>query len=114
VVEAWLRAVQEGDLSALLGLLDEHAVLRADYGATSVRLEGADEIAASATTAAHLASHSVPVLLGGRPGVAAVLHGRVVSLLAFELDDHDRIVGLDVLADPARLAGLDLGTALDA
>ncbi|MDQ4215235.1 sigma-70 family RNA polymerase sigma factor [Microbacterium sp. ASV81] len=113
VVDAWLLAVQEGDLSRLLGLLDENAVLHADYGASAVRLEGAAEIAASARTAAHLATHSVPVLLGGRPGVAAVLRGRVVSLMAFEIDG-DRIVGLDVLADQARLAGLDAATLLGA
>ena len=109
VVDAWLQAVQEGDLTHLLALLDENAVLRADYGTSAVRLEGAAEIAASATMAARLASHSVPVLLGGRPGVAAVLQGRVVSLMAFEIVDG-RIVGLDVLADPERLALLDLDT----
>jgi len=113
VVDAWLRAVQEGDLAALLALLDERAVLDADDGSSSVRLDGAARIAESARTAAHLASHSLPVLIGGRPGVAAVLHGRVVSLMAFDLGADDRIVGLDVLADPRRLAGLDAGTLAD-
>jgi len=37
-----------------------------------------------------------------------VLSGRVVSVMAFEIED-DHIVRLDVLADPARLA--DLGVA---
>ncbi|WP_348786491.1 sigma-70 family RNA polymerase sigma factor [Leifsonia sp. NPDC080035] len=112
VVDAWLRAVQDGDLSSLLALLDADAVLDADYGSSVVRLRGADEIAASAVTAARLAAHSIPILLGGRPGVAAVVHGRVASLMAFELGDDGRIVGLDVLADPERLAGLDLSAAL--
>ncbi|MFF2052941.1 sigma-70 family RNA polymerase sigma factor [Leifsonia sp. NPDC058194] len=108
VVAAWLRAVQDGDLAGLLSLLDERAVLTADYGSSTVRLDGAAEIAASATGAARLAAHSVPVLIGRRPGVAAVLHGRVVSLMAFELDAAGRIVGLEVLADPLRLAAIDL------
>jgi len=67
----------------------------------------------SARTAAHLASHSLPGLIGGRPGVAAVLNGRVVSLMAFDLGADERIVGLDVLADPRRLAELDLGAIAD-
>ena len=112
VVEAWLRAVQDGDLAALLALLDPDAELTAEVGGSTVRLRGADEIAASATTAARLAAHSVPVLIDGRPGVAAVVDGRVVSLLAFELGEDDRILGLDILTDPDRLAGLDLAAVL--
>lgn len=113
VVDAWLSAVQQGDLTGLLALLDEHAVLDADYGSSRVQLAGAAEIADSARTAARLASHSLPVLIGGRPGVAAVLHGRVVSLMAFDLGADERIVGLDVLAEPRRLAELDLGALAD-
>ena len=58
--------------------------------------------------AGRLAAHSIPVLIDGRPGVAAVMHGRVVSIMAFDLDG-DRIVGLDVLADLMRLEGLGAG-----
>ena len=92
----------------LLSLLDDGAALGADYGTSEQHLVGAEEIAAQAVLSARLAAHSTPVLLGGRPGVAAVLSGRVVSVMAFEIED-ERIVRLDVLADPARLA--DLGVA---
>jgi len=51
------------------------------------------------------------VLLDGRPGVAAVLEGRLVSLMAFDIDDG-RIVGLDVLADPDRLREVDVDRLL--
>lgn len=47
----------------------------------------------------------------GAPGVAAVIDGRVVSLMAFTID-ADRIVGLAVLADPARLSHLDVAGIL--
>ncbi len=105
VLDAWLRAVQEGDLSALLALLDEGAVLHADYGRGRLQtIEGASAIAEQATLAARLAQSSVPVLIDGRPGVAAVVDGRVVSVMAFDIDGG-RIVGLDVLFDPACLAG---------
>jgi RNA polymerase sigma-70 factor (ECF subfamily) len=108
LVDAWLAAAQRGDVRRLLSLLDDGAVLDADYGTSEQHLVGAEEIAAQAVLSARLAAHSTPVLLGGRPGVAAVLSGRVVSVMAFEIED-DRIVRLDVLADPARLA--DLGVA---
>lgn len=102
IVEAWLLAVQGGDLTALLRLLDEKAVLHADLGTTVTTIHGAADIAGQAALSARLAAHSTPVLIDGVPGVAAVIGGRVVSLMAFRVD-ADRIVGLDVLADPVRL-----------
>ncbi|WP_309064873.1 sigma-70 family RNA polymerase sigma factor [Microbacterium sp.] len=110
LVEAWLTAAQEGDFDALLGLLDEDAVLHADYGTGHETVTGAGEIAAKATLAARLAAHSTPVLIDGEPGVAAVLHGRVVSLMRFRVDD-ERITGLEVLADPVRLARVEVPQA---
>ncbi|MGC5221198.1 sigma-70 family RNA polymerase sigma factor [Micromonospora sp. DT81.3] len=111
VVEAWLSAAQGGDLAALLALLDDSAVLQADYGTGTRTIEGARDIVAQAALAARLAAHSTPVLIGGLPGVAAVLAGRVVSLMAFDVDE-DRIIGLHVLADPERLAGLGVERVL--
>ncbi len=107
VVEAWLLAVQRGDLGDLLALLDEDVVLRADYGSRGGEVvAGARALADRAATFARVAAGSVPVLVDGRPGVMAVRDGRVLSLMAFEITDG-RITALDVLADPARLAGLD-------
>ena len=111
MVEAWLAAAQGGDLAALLALLDDRAVLHADYGTATRTIEGARDIVAQAALAARLAAHSTPVLIGGLPGVAAVLEGRVVSLMAFDVDE-DRIIGLHVLADPERLAGLGVERVL--
>jgi RNA polymerase sigma-70 factor (ECF subfamily) len=111
IVHAWLAAVERGDFAALLELLDEGAVLHADYGEHAQQLRGAREIAEQAMLAARLAAHSTPVLIDGMPGVAAVLQGRVVSLMAFALE-REHIVALDVLADPARLAELDLPGSL--
>ncbi|MEV5637995.1 hypothetical protein AB0K73_17975 [Agromyces sp. NPDC052230] len=105
IVDAWLAAAKDGDLGALLSLLDDGAVLRADFGTSTQRLEGARTIAEQAVLSGRLAAHSTPILIDGRPGVAAVMGGRVVSIMAFEISD-DRIVGLDVLADPARLEAL--------
>lgn len=113
VVDAWLAAATGGDLTALMSLLDDGAVLRADYGATTQTVEGARAIAEQAVLSGRLAAHSTPILIGGRPGVAATLHGRVVSMMAFDLVD-DRIVGLHVLADPERLDALGVDRILRA
>ena len=105
IVEAWLAAVRDGDIRALLALLDDGAVLHADYGATRQVVEGARSIADQAVLAARLAAHSTPILIDGRPGVAAVVNGRAVSVMAFDIVG-DRIVALDVLGDPERLTAL--------
>ncbi|MFK3677004.1 sigma-70 family RNA polymerase sigma factor [Microbacterium sp. NPDC090218] len=107
LVDAWLTAAQEGDLAALLGLLHEDATLHADYGTSTQTLLGAEEIGAQAVLAARLAAHSTPVLIDGRPGVAATFGDRLVSLMSFEIEDG-RIVALHVLADPARLGGIEI------
>ena len=44
---------------------------------------------------AHVDAHSTPILIDGRPDVAAVMRGPVVSILAFDIDG-DRIAGLGV------------------
>ena len=111
LVDAWLAAAQGGDLRALLALLDDDAVLHADYGTSSLTIQGAGDIAAQATLAARLAAHSTPVRIDGMPGVAAVLGGRVVSLMAFELQG-ERIIALHVLADPERIAQLGVESML--
>lgn len=112
IVESWLAAAQTGDLTALLSLLDDGAVLHADYGESSQTVEGARAIAEQAVLSGRLAAHSTPILIDGRPGVAAVMHGAVVSIMAFDLDG-ERIVGLRVLADPARLERLGVAAAIE-
>lgn len=112
IVNAWLAAAQHGDLGALLELLDDGAVLRADYGTSTQLVEGRRSIAEQAVLSGRLAAHSTPILIGGRPGVAAVMAGRVVSIMAFDIEG-DRIAGLDVLADPGRLEALGVQRLLD-
>jgi len=111
LVDAWLAAVVSGDLRALLHLLDENAVLHADFGARPQVVAGARDIAAQAVLSARLAAHSTRVLIDGMPGVAALRDGRAVSIMAFELDG-ERIVALHVLADSHRLAELGIARML--
>lgn len=107
LVDAWLKAVEDGDIGALLELLDDGAVLHADFGTHTQVLSGMNDIAAQASLLARLAAHSTPVLIDGAPGVAAVVDGRVVSIMAFTIE-QERITALKVLADPRRLAELDV------
>jgi RNA polymerase sigma-70 factor, ECF subfamily len=108
IVDAWLVAARDGDLTALLSMLDDGVTLHADFGSATQVVEGAQAIAEQAVLSGRLAAHSTPILIDGRPGVAAVMHGRVVSIMAFEIVEG-RIVSLDVLADGSRLSGLELG-----
>lgn len=107
LVDAWLVAVQDGDLQALLDMLDENAVLHADYGERTQIIVGSADIASQAVLMARLASHSTPVLIDGLPGIAATHHGRVASIMAFDIADG-HIVSLHVLADARRLTKLGL------
>ncbi|WP_016905593.1 sigma-70 family RNA polymerase sigma factor [Streptomyces xiaopingdaonensis] len=106
IIDAWLTAAQDGDLTELLALLDDGAVLHADYGNSTQTITGARAIAAQAVVSGRLAEHSTPILIDGRPGVAAIMNGRVVSIMAFDIDG-DRITGLSVLADRERLPDLN-------
>ena len=105
IVDAWLAAAIDGDVRALLALLDDGAVLRADYGSTTQVVSGAGAIAQQAVLSGRLAAHSTPVLVDGRPGVIAVMHERIVSIMTFDIRG-DRILALDVCADPTRLAAV--------
>ncbi|GAA1769162.1 sigma-70 family RNA polymerase sigma factor [Agromyces humatus] len=111
IVHAWLAAARDGNLVELLSLLDDGAVLKADYGTSKQIVEGAQAIAEQAVLSGRLAAHSTPILIDGRPGVAAVMHDHVVSIMAFDIVG-DRIVGIEVLADPARLEALGVQRVL--
>jgi len=105
LVDAWLLAVRAGDIDALLDLLDEGAVLRADDGSRRQLIRGARGIADSAARMHRVAAHLAPVLIDGEPGAAAIAHDRIVSLMSIQIRDG-RILRLDVLADPGRISAL--------
>jgi RNA polymerase sigma factor (sigma-70 family) len=111
VVDAFFAAARAGDFEALVALLDPDVVLRADGGGhparPSVVLHGPAAVAGQARTAAKLAGSVRPVLVNGGAGVVSVVAGKVFSVMAFTVRD-DRIVAVEVLYDPARLAAPDL------
>jgi RNA polymerase sigma-70 factor (ECF subfamily) len=115
VVTAYLAASQTGDFSALLAILDPDAVLRADASAVEASARanvpgiapevcGRDPVAnifrgrARAAQLAQVDGYSGLVFApGGRPRV-------VVDFVV----DNDRIVEISMIAEPERIAALDL------
>ncbi|KPC61611.1 sigma-70 family RNA polymerase sigma factor [Streptomyces chattanoogensis] len=113
VVDAFLTAARGGDLEALLAVLDPDVVVRSDGGSLrpSGVVRGAPAVAEGAITFARLAEFTRPALVNGAAGAVAVSHGRPVSVAAFTVT-RGKVVALDILTDPERLARLDL-TVLD-
>lgn len=114
VVDAFLAASRGGDFAALVDVLDPEVVARSDGGALlpSLVRRGAAEVASQAITFARLAEAARPVLVNGLPGVVALAESRAMSVMAFTVRDG-RIIALDILTDPERLARIDLGAVVD-
>jgi RNA polymerase sigma-70 factor (ECF subfamily) len=108
IVDVWLAAARGGDLAGLVSLLHPDAVLRVDTGAADSKLvRGAAAIAAQATAFRAPGLTARYALVNGGPGIVSTVDGRVTAVLAFTVAG-DRIVEVDVLADPQRLAALNL------
>jgi RNA polymerase sigma-70 factor (ECF subfamily) len=118
VVDAFMAAARDGDFDALLNVLDPDVILRADEGALAVS-GGRAHVVRGAVAVAHQArAFSTrgllvqPALVNGVVGaVSFAPDGTPLSVGAFTVRG-DKIVAFDILADPERLARLDL-TVLD-
>jgi RNA polymerase sigma-70 factor (ECF subfamily) len=112
VVNAFLAASRRGDFDGLLAVLDPDVILRADTGllpfAARGPVVGAATVAGQAMTFARLAPLSRPALVNGTPGFVAVRNGTVQTVIGFTVV-ADRIVEIDILADPGRLRHVDAG-----
>jgi RNA polymerase sigma-70 factor, ECF subfamily len=111
VVDAFFAAARDGDFEALVAVLHPDVVLRSDGGTkrpdATVLVHGARTVAGRAMTFANLAPYVRPALINGAAGVVVAPEGRVFSVLGFTVADG-RIVAIDALVDPDRLAQLDL------
>ncbi|MGH3210971.1 MAG: RNA polymerase subunit sigma-70, partial [Trebonia sp.] len=86
-------------------------VLRADTAAGPVLAVGAHDVAGRAAMFAGLAARVRPVLVNGVPGVLAVTaDGSPMAVMAFTVVDG-HIAEIDSIADPERLAALNLRIA---
>jgi RNA polymerase sigma-70 factor (ECF subfamily) len=112
VVDAFLGAARAGDFERLVAVLDPDVMLRSDGGAARPGLNslvrGAQTVAGQAMGFRRFTETATPVLVNGVPGgVAWTDDGRPFAVLALTVKG-DRIVAIDVFADPDRLAGLNL------
>ena len=108
IVEAFLKASRDGDFEGLLAVLDPDVVVRADTAAQRLgslpEIRGAQAVAASFKGRAQAAKAA---LVDGDLGVAVILGGRLRVALRVSLAG-DRIAAIEAVADPDRLAEIDL------
>jgi RNA polymerase sigma-70 factor (ECF subfamily) len=108
VVDAYFAAAREGDLEALVAVLDPDVVLRAHRAdGEPVELHGAERVARGAMSARRFAPYVRPALVNGAAGVVAFDGDRPFAVLAFTVVG-DRAVGIDVFNDPELVAKLDI------
>jgi RNA polymerase sigma factor (sigma-70 family) len=108
VVDAFLAASREGDFEALVAVLDPDVVLHQDFGSgVTHEVRGAEAVAGQAQMYSRLNLPVYHALVNGAAGLVATRDGRAFSVGAITVRDG-KIVEMDWLADPERLARLDL------
>jgi RNA polymerase sigma factor (sigma-70 family) len=105
IVDAFLTAARNGDFDALLEALDPDVAVRSNGAEISLR--GAAAVAARALTGLRFAQVTLPALINGAVGVIQAAEGRPISLIAFTITGA-KIVAIDLIDDPGRIAEADL------
>jgi RNA polymerase sigma-70 factor (ECF subfamily) len=108
VVDAFRKAARDGDFEALLRVLDPNVERTIHTPDGVVVTLGATEVAAGAKTYRDTSVAQQAVLVGDRPGfVSWRAGGAPLSLIAFTITD-DLITAIEIFADPAKLAAMNL------
>lgn len=112
-VEAFLAALRAGDLDGLLAVLDPNLVVHADSRSSATReaaeIHGAMTWAVPALKFAPGARFARAALVDGVAGAVQAPNGHLVRVLRFTIVDG-KITEMDLIGDPARIAGLTLST----
>jgi RNA polymerase sigma-70 factor, ECF subfamily len=114
VVGAFLAAARHGDFEALVAVLDPEVVFRADRGRIAVAgarpvVTGAHAVAEQILMRAQRFAHFArPAIVNGTAGLIVIPRDRPVAVLGFAIA-HDRIVEIDLVADPDKLTALSPG-----
>jgi RNA polymerase sigma factor (sigma-70 family) len=116
VVDAFLVAARSGDLGALLEILDPDVVFRSDGGGAGPlarpTVTGALAVARQAQIfGARFAEFARRAVVNGSPGAIVRVPGPLLIVAGFTVA-RGRIAAIDLIADPAKLGGLDALTDL--
>ncbi len=98
VVDAYFAAAREGDLDALVAVLDPDVVARAHTRAGTTEMHGADTVARAAMTWRKFARFVRPALINGAAGAVAFDGDIPFAILAFTVIE-DRAVMIDFFND---------------
>ena len=113
VVDAFLAASRRGDFEALLKVLAPDVVVRADAGALAPNvarvMRGREEVARRAFSFRGLADGARPALVNGAAGLVVFRGESPFAVMAFTVA-RDKVVEIDILADPERLASVDVSS----
>jgi RNA polymerase sigma factor (sigma-70 family) len=109
VVDAFFAAGRAGDFDALVRVLHPDVVARADFGPSrpgrSMVIRGAAAVARQARLGTSPAAQVHPALVNGAAGAVITMGGRPFAVMAFTVAAN-RIVEIDTIADPDRVAKL--------
>ena len=114
IVDAFLQAARQGDFETLVSLLHPDVVLRIDSGdfrpVNSMVLRGADAVVAQSrrglkTWLSRPTTEIRPVRVAGAIGVIVVDHRELTTVMGFTFSG-DRIIEIDAIANPERVARL--------
>lgn len=113
VVNAFFAAARAGDFDGLVALLHPDVVLRSDGGAQ--RPEVSDVLRGTAAVAGRAVLFNRPralvqaALVNGSTGAIVMIDENPVSVMGFTVT-AGKIIEMQILLDPERLAALDLST----
>jgi RNA polymerase sigma-70 factor (ECF subfamily) len=108
VVDAYFAAAREGELEALVAVLDPDVVLRAPRrDGDPLELRGAAQVAQGAMSARRFAPYVRPALVNGAAGAVAFEGEQPFAVLAFTVVG-DRAVAIDVFNNPELVPKLDI------
>jgi RNA polymerase sigma factor (sigma-70 family) len=117
VLDAFLAAARGGDFEALLAVLDPDVVFRVDRtavpgGAEALEFRGARVVAKNALAFAERSRFARAVLVNGSVGLVMAPGGHLLGVGRLEIRDG-RIAVMELIADPERLAQLELAVLDD-
>jgi RNA polymerase sigma factor (sigma-70 family) len=108
VVDAYFAATREGDLEALVAVLDPDVLLRGHRrDGDPLEQRGAARVARGAIMARHLAPYVRPALVNGAAGAVAFDGERPSAVIGFTVIG-DCVAVIDVFNDPELVAALDV------